>query len=354
MKSYARLLNELGLLSPYETLVFSVKDIFVLITNLLDDASLISLHLTSKSHKFLIGKMRPGLGQSWYRNICSLAANEGYLSIIEWFMASYNCPTTSVIPNALERGHAHILDKSDTLNFYYSRHVGYIYEDCAAKGGFTTSLKWLLDHSVRLHAHRMVGPIKNGYKEYIKMAITACLLGGEQVSNLSHDSLTRLIPYTMAEYGQLGMLRWFVKKFHGIACIDWDYIANKSIQCGFPFVAEWVSEKFGYVYTSQSMLRAVEGNQMDFIIKLISVGCPYDRWSCAHAAKHGFFHILQYLRENGCPWDGWTCAYAARANNLEILEWSIKNGCPFDEESYQFALRENLHPDIRKWIQENR
>ena len=41
--------------------------------------------------------------------------------------------------------------------------------------------------------------------------------------------------------------------------------------------------------------------------------------------------MLKWARENGCPWDGWTCAHAARGGHLGVLMWARENGAPWDE-----------------------
>jgi hypothetical protein len=42
----------------------------------------------------------------------------------------------------------------------------------------------------------------------------------------------------------------------------------------------------------------------------------------------GHLHVLQWARDHGCPWDEWTCAHAAYGGHLHILQWALENGCP--------------------------
>ena len=55
--------------------------------------------------------------------------------------------------------------------------------------------------------------------------------------------------------------------------------------------------------------------------------CPWDKRTCANAARGGHLKVLQWCRspENMCPWDKWTCAHAAHD---EVSEWCHENGCP--------------------------
>ena len=57
-------------------------------------------------------------------------------------------------------------------------------------------------------------------------------------------------------------------------------------------------------------------------------GCPWNKLTCAYAAKGGHLEVLQWARANGYPWDKWTCSYAAKGGHLEVLQWARENGCP--------------------------
>jgi hypothetical protein len=38
--------------------------------------------------------------------------------------------------------------------------------------------------------------------------------------------------------------------------------------------------------------------------------------------------VLQWARANGCPWNKRTCAGAAKGGHLDVLMWARANGCP--------------------------
>jgi hypothetical protein len=48
------------------------------------------------------------------------------------------------------------------------------------------------------------------------------------------------------------------------------------------------------------------------------------------ATEGGHLKTLQWARANGCPWDEWTCAHAAIGGHLEMLQWARATGCPWD------------------------
>lgn len=95
---------------------------------------------------------------------------------------------------------------------------------------------------------------------------------------------------------------------------------------------------------------------MDLLIwireKTGTVNCPWDRWTCAYAAKYGHKHILKYLYEHGCPWDTLTYACAAGGGHMDILKFLHNNKCPWNSMTYNYAAR-NGHLDILKYLHEN-
>ena len=47
--------------------------------------------------------------------------------------------------------------------------------------------------------------------------------------------------------------------------------------------------------------------------------------------------MLKWARANDCPWDRLTCAHAARGGHLEVLKWARDNGCPWDVRTRELA-----------------
>jgi len=39
--------------------------------------------------------------------------------------------------------------------------------------------------------------------------------------------------------------------------------------------------------------------------------------------------VLQWARANECPWDKYTCVYARKHGHHDLLKWAIANGCPY-------------------------
>jgi len=41
--------------------------------------------------------------------------------------------------------------------------------------------------------------------------------------------------------------------------------------------------------------------------------------------------VLRWAREHHCPWDKWTCAFAARGGHLDVLRWAREHHCPWSQ-----------------------
>ena len=81
-------------------------------------------------------------------------------------------------------------------------------------------------------------------------------------------------------------------------------------------------------------------------------GCPYNQWTCAHAAHGGHLEVLRWLRDNGCRWDLRTCAKAAEGGHLEVLRWARANKCPWSDTTCWGAVRGG-HLHVLRWALEN-
>ena len=80
--------------------------------------------------------------------------------------------------------------------------------------------------------------------------------------------------------------------------------------------------------------------------------CPWDRMTCAFAAKNGHLDVLQWARANGCPWDELTCVYAAENGHLDGLQWARANGCEWDYRTCSRAAKYG-HLSVLQWAREN-
>ena len=61
----------------------------------------------------------------------------------------------------------------------------------------------------------------------------------------------------------------------------------------------------------------------------------------------GQLEALKWARANGCPWDKLTCAGAAKYGQLEVLKWARENGCPWDEHTRELAASKGY---VETWV----
>ena len=52
---------------------------------------------------------------------------------------------------------------------------------------------------------------------------------------------------------------------------------------------------------------------------------------------NGHLEMLKWARENDCPWNEWTCVHAAYGGHLEVLKWLRENDCPWGERTCKSA-----------------
>jgi hypothetical protein len=81
-------------------------------------------------------------------------------------------------------------------------------------------------------------------------------------------------------------------------------------------------------------------------------GCPWDEYTCMHAAQGGHLAVLRWARGNGCPWDALTCTHAAFGGHLSVLQWARENGCPWNEYTCANAAQVG-HLAVLRWARAN-
>ena len=54
---------------------------------------------------------------------------------------------------------------------------------------------------------------------------------------------------------------------------------------------------------------------------------------------NGQLEVLQWARAHGCPWDKWTCAWAAKKKHLKVLQYARAHRCDWDEDTCTEAAK---------------
>jgi len=131
-------------------------------------------------------------------------------------------------------------------------------------------------------------------------------------------------------------------------------ILNSAASYGRLDILEWAHQRgYSHAYCEDTATCAAKHGQLAALILLKDHGCPWDEYTCFHAAKGGHLNILQWARANGCPWwDEWTSHNAAKGGHLNILQWARANGCLWNENTSAFAA-EYGHLNILQWLRSN-
>ena len=116
-------------------------------------------------------------------------------------------------------------------------------------------------------------------------------------------------------------------------------------------VLQWAREN-GCPWDNDTCMHAAEGGHLEVLQWARRNGCGCDQFTCAKAAERGDLNMLQWAHQNGCPWDAYTCSNAAYGGHLEVLQWARRNWCPWDERTCEYAASGG-HLEVLRWARQN-
>jgi hypothetical protein len=228
------------------------------------------------------------------------------------------CPSFDPIPDALRHRADHYCGKHGYLELLQyicsvapvKKHEN-IYieaEVYAARHGRVNILDWLKDK-----------PHRRPYNLCERAAMGNQMEALKWIFNFENFDyfLTGRCVYSAAGHGNLEMLTWLYEK----GCTQGRIATLAAIGKGHFNVLKWL-------YARQAFSMKVE--------------------LCAEAACAGQLDVLVWLREIGCPWDEDVTYFAAARNHLHVLHWAVSNGCPISPSVFYEVARHD-HVDILKW-----
>ncbi|KAL6057546.1 Ankyrin repeat-containing domain [Balamuthia mandrillaris] len=127
------------------------------------------------------------------------------------------------------------------------------------------------------------------------------------------------------------------------------HVCNWAAEQGQLDVLKWVRER-------QQQQQQSNASKRRPIIRNCSPGAPSPppllpgmaTWtSFADCESRG---VLQWAREQGCPWDKHTCAQAARNGHLEVLKWAVEKGCHCDAATCAELAERNRRLEVLAWF----
>jgi hypothetical protein len=129
---------------------------------------------------------------------------------------------------------------------------------------------------------------------------------------------------------------------------DWSkqFAAN-----GWLALLQWARAN-GCPWDKSTCAQAARGGHLDVLQWAFTNGCPWGEETCVWAAERGHLEVLQWARTNGCPWDKLACVNAAKGGHLDVLQWARANGCPWDKRTCMSAAWAG-HLEVLQWARAN-
>jgi hypothetical protein len=223
---------------------------------------------------------------------------------------------------------------------------------------YDRSLTSLVQHRAKLLTDSYIGAAENGHLNILEYAFSTGI-----TNNLSFTLMDKA-----SQYGHLEILKWFYPRInrYGV-CRKIEYeIFFSSILGNHMHILEWIFESLERYETQQpaakdrenyfgkeSMLvaRASRHGNLSMVKFLIDMDFEYMHTVVTQAASaSGNLEVLMYLRSLDCPWSETIYIAAAEHGHLEILKWAESHGCPWDNSDLFPAAAKSSNRDVYQWL----
>ena len=109
-------------------------------------------------------------------------------------------------------------------------------------------------------------------------------------------------------------------------------VAKASRHGNLSMVKFLIDKGFEYMHTVVTQAASASGN-LEVLMYLRSLDCPWSETIYLAAAEHGHLEILKWAESHGCPWDNSDLfPAAAKSSNRDVYQWLLDRQCPFKEE----------------------
>ena len=169
-----------------------------------------------------------------------------------------------------------------------------------------------------------------------------------------------------SQYGHLEILKWFYPRINRNGAGRKIEIFFSSVLGNQMHILEWIFELLEWDETQQQAAKDRENNfgkesmlvakasrhgNLSMVKFLIDKGFEYMHTVVTQAASaSGNLEVLMYLRSLDCPWSETIYLAAAEHGHLEILKWAESHGCPWDNSDLFPAAAKSSNRDVYQWL----
>jgi hypothetical protein len=166
-------------------------------------------------------------------------------------------------------------------------------------------------------------------------------------------------------FGHLEILKWFYPRINlnVVRLLDASILGNQM------HILEWIFESFKWYeiilmelkgdldreihfkFETMMVARASRHGNLSMVKLLIAKGFEYRHTDVTQAAAaSGNLEVLMYLRSLDCPWSETIYLAAAEHGHLEILQWAESHNCPWDNSDLFPAAAKSSNMDVYQWV----
>jgi histidyl-tRNA synthetase len=211
------------------------------------------VHILEKIIDDIYNKCTPNIPDNLFNSICTLAAGEGYLSVLEWCHENGYPWNSMTCARAAENGHLNCLEYAHKNNCPVDLWVSFN----AAGGGHLSCLKYLHNHGCDWNEYTCQNAAKYGHFDCLRYA---------------HENGCKWNEKTCEKSAESG----------SIACLQYAHENN----CPWNVLTMYAAAKFG---------------RLECLIYCHKNNCEWNDEVCYYASANGHYSCVVYLCENDCP-----------------------------------------------------
>ena len=249
-----------------------------------------------------------------------------------------------IFGDATKNGHFDILEWACNYGYKFDVEIQEYICSCLAENG---NLEWLqkirIIYNFNWCKNTCESAAKNGHFELLKWV---------RSKGCSWDIQTSATAFKYGlETGKFEMFDWVFE--HGCE-MDFQSMCIGCAIYGNLEKLQWaIIDMKCEFYSPVICAHAAKKGHLHILQWMHSRGYNMDSWVFAEAALSGHLHVIEWAYRNEYPWNARVCSLAAKGGHLEILKWLRARNCPWDNRTFMNATQQNFNSDMIKWLLEN-